>query len=362
MESEQQAKKISQYLRATLLPKRKPRLNKGNFRKSFFIFFFFLIAMIAFTDSQTALSYTFKNPCACGKEPKEIKSKSDPENSTHEYVYFCNNNPKCKYYKQDSDKIFTFRDVINSPAQCIFNIERERRYDANIKTRDMEYVVPLYDGFKAENDHPTHELSRHSPFCFESSSIKWAELWKENVVPKWRLPSPLWLKEGIDIIDDKDRRYKIVQSLTLWSKKTDLFIVQKDKKYDNLEYTIEEKKNIANAYDERGQNTIEWEKFWVLLHGSSYDDKGWLFNEHIDYILFECQNGFFSVKRTDMLRKVKDILNDMTLAKLSRCCTHDPREAHKKPFINACNAPRHDYKMYFLENDIKDIIHDRFYY
>lgn len=317
--------------------------------------------MILVRTDKSPLS-VYKNPCFCGKEPGEYKTRSSDISESREF-YSCKNNIKCKYFKYKDEKIFTYKDVINSPAQCLLNLERNKKSKLTMPKIHFEYMISRFEGCKVKHiDHITSNIQRSSPYCFESSSLKYAELWINTLVKTWRLSPSLWNINGIDIITDKELKCKIVPCLCLWSPEFDKFIDNDNGKVLSLTYNIEQKKEIMNSYALSDKNYIEWDKHWILLNGTLENNKGWLWNEEIDLILFEQENGFFSVKRSNLVELIKTIIPDCSLKYLRSNCVYDARDAYKKPFINLCHTSRFDYKLYLLKKDLEFIIENEYIY
>jgi hypothetical protein len=79
------------------------------------------------------------------------------------------------------------------------------------------------------------------------------------------------------------------------------YIMSKDDR--SLKVEVKSRKRMS-----RQESDVQDEYIWIELHGVRKDDDGWLYGK-ADLIAFELKNSFRIVRRTDLLRLVKKLVD-----------------------------------------------------
>lgn len=303
--------------------------------------------------------------CHCYKEAKKSTFKKD-EISKGQFFYTCGNKQSCNFFLKENQHYLTYNDIIDEECSIIFDLEWNKKYPLSFHMLQYEYLIPYMYGVEiAQKIHPAKELKRRSPFCFLFSNIEFSLFFIKTFENEWKLPSPLYSIDGIDLITDNNDFCRIVPSLTSWSRKTDekvFGIVDPTKKQKQKnEYSLIQRKRIGRSFhhsEKRYKNKIEWDKFWIDLHGTEETKNGWLWNPKIKYILFEEREGYFMVRRKDVLEMIYSLNINVykNLMWYKNKCVFDPRKAYKTPFINPCGFARYDYRLWFKKEDFTNIV------
>lgn len=303
--------------------------------------------------------------CFCHKEAKKCFFKKEGI-TKGQMFYICGNSQTCNFFLKENQHYLTYKDIIDEDCSVIFDIEWNKKYPLSNHMLQYEYLIPYMYGVEInQKNHPTKHIKRRSPFCFIFSNVEYSSFFIDRFENNWKTPSPLYGISGVDVITDDNEFCRIVPSLVSWSRKTDENIFSSsshtNKNNRKEKISLSEKKKIGRSYhksQKKYTNRIEWEKHWIDLHGTEEMKNGWLWNPRIKYVIFEEREGFFMVKKNDIIEMIKqlNINQNTSLLWYKYNCVYDPRKAYKIPFINPCSFGRYDYKLWFRKDDFNNII------